>query len=93
MTFDLQVNSVRDNHYREWKGASRKKRAAAIMPEVVGDVPLDTGTRRQMVPGTRVRRENQLNDDAGTRFDVNVGYQRAAGILHSLLLLTNEVLE
>ena len=88
MTFDLQVNSVRDNHYREWRGGSSRTRRAALAPEVGYDAR-ETGRRRrasQLVPATRVRRsehENQLNGAGGTRFDVNVryqGYDDGAGI-------------
>ena len=74
---DKQVNSVHDNYYRDWRGGSRRKRAA-IAPEVDG-VALPTGRRprvAQLVPGTRFKR----SDYAGTKFEVNAGYQPADGI-------------
>ena len=81
LTFDPQVNSVKNNVYREWRPTSRKKRSV-IAPEV-DYVALQTGRRRraaQLVPRTRVKRSDQLNGGAGTRFDVGVAYQPGAGI-------------
>ena len=80
MTFDPQVNSVRDNQYREWRPTSRKKRSL-IAPEV-DDVAVQTGRRRRtakLVPRTRLKRSDQLNGGAGTRFDVGVAYQPGSG--------------
>ena len=86
LTFDRQVNSVRNNRYREWRPTSRKKRSV-IAAEIEDVVPL-TGRRQrtaQLVPRTRVKRSDQLNGDAGTRFDVGVAYQPAARMLHGFL--------
>ena len=84
---------MENNRYREWRPDStdggRRKRSAAWLPHLDrrADGVLPARRRRrtaQLVPATRVRRgaelENQLNDDAGTRFQVDVRYQPRDGI-------------
>ena len=94
MTFDFdpQVNSVKEDHYREWREEDstegRQKRSAAWLPHLARDAVPPVRRRRrtaQLVPAARVRRasehENQLNDDNdATRFQVNVRYQPRDGI-------------
>jgi len=82
LTSDGQVNSVKDNHYKEWRPESRQKRAAIWTDVDPGVLPTRRRRRTaQLVPAPRVRRsdqENQLND-GGTKFQVNVGYQPGYG--------------
>jgi len=71
----VQVNSVRDNHYREWRGALPPAQAAGRRRRAA---------QQQLVPGRSARRvrrdENQLNAGAaGSRFDVNVNYRPRDG--------------
>jgi len=89
LTFDppLQVNSVHDNHYREWRGnsQSRQKRATdAGVPYAESRIQRRLQSVDQLVSDTRKKRgagdENQLRDP-GTQFQVNVNYRKPDGIV------------